>query len=119
VEHLHERRRSRFAVGAPKSEQNVRSDYLPAFLDLRQEVAAEAGANGLTEEPRAEVLNGDDGVTGGRPRHERLDQRIASHDLNAGPSLLSRPLGTSQLLASKETLQELMTALSAPKVRPL
>ena len=40
--------------------ERLRSGNVRAFLDLRNEVAAEAAAAGLTEERLAELLNGDD-----------------------------------------------------------
>ncbi len=40
--------------------ERLRSGNVRALLDLRKEIAAEASANGLTEERLAELLTGDD-----------------------------------------------------------
>jgi prevent-host-death family protein len=40
--------------------ERLRSGNIRAFLDLRNEVASQAAAAGLTEEKLAEILTGDD-----------------------------------------------------------
>lgn len=40
--------------------ERLRSGNVRAFLDLRNEVARQAAANGLTEERLTEILTGDD-----------------------------------------------------------
>lgn len=40
--------------------ERVRTGNVRAFLDLRNEIAAEAAAKGLTDERLAEILSGDD-----------------------------------------------------------
>lgn len=40
--------------------ERLRSGNVQAFMDLRNEAAAQATANGLTEERLAEILTGDD-----------------------------------------------------------
>jgi len=40
--------------------ERLRSGNVQAFMDLRNETAAQAAANGLTEERLAEILTGDE-----------------------------------------------------------
>ena len=40
--------------------ERLRSGNVQAFMDLRNEAAAQAAANGLTEERLAEILTGDE-----------------------------------------------------------
>ena len=40
--------------------ERLRTGNVRAFLDLRNEIAAEAAARGLTDERLAEILSGDD-----------------------------------------------------------
>ncbi len=40
--------------------ERLRSGNVQAFLDLRNEIAAQATANGLTDERLAEILTGDE-----------------------------------------------------------